>query len=80
MAVYAGVIRQVYKIESWHSAGSTPYSTRSDIMDLTRSRERRWEFVGHVAPNSVHERYYGRSVAHLFKPGQQSPVVGIRLV
>jgi hypothetical protein len=79
MAVYAGVIRQVYKIESWHSAGSTPYSTRNDIMNRTKSGGTRWEFVGQVAPKSVHERYYGRSVAHLFKPGQQSPVVGIRL-
>lgn len=78
MAVYAGIIREVYEIESWHPAGSTLYLTR-DAKKLARKKRTRWEFVGHVAPATVRDRYLGRSVAHLFKQGQQSPTVGVGL-
>ena len=78
MAVYVGVVREVYEIESWHHAGSTPYATRVQA-ELAKQQSKRWEFVGHVALESVRSRYVGRSVAHLFRSGQQSPVVGIGL-
>jgi hypothetical protein len=78
MAVYAGVIREVYEIESWHRAGTTPYETR-DQSDFAKYISKRWEFIGHVASEPVRSRYVGGSVAHLFRTGQQSPVVGIRL-
>ncbi len=78
MAVYAGIVREVYEIESWHRAGETPYKTR-DQADLARSKDKRWEFVGKVAPAAIRERYLGRSVAHLFRDGQQSPIVGVGL-
>ncbi len=78
MAVYAGIVREVYKIESWHPAGSTTYSTRSQT-ELAKQKDRRWEFTGQVALEPERSRYKGRSVAHLFRAGQQSPVVGIGL-
>ena len=78
MAVFAGIIREVYEIESWHHAGSTPYQTR-DAKDLAKQRRKRWEFVGHLAPEPVCDRYCGRSVEHLFRAGQQSPIVGVGL-
>ena len=78
MAVYAGVVREVYEIESWHPAGTTVYATRNQA-ELAQQKSRRWEFIGHVAPDSVRLQYVGGSVAHLFHTGQQSPIVGIEL-
>ncbi|MDZ4142886.1 MAG: hypothetical protein U1C48_12865 [Methylotenera sp.] len=78
MAVYAGVIREVYEIDSWHRAGTTEYLTR-DQSELAKLKLKRWEFIGKVASESIRSRYIGYSVAHLFRIGQQSPVVGVNL-
>lgn len=78
MPVYDGLIREVYEIESWHRAGTTPYETRNQI-ELSELRHKRWEFVGHIAPTDIRETYLGRSVAHLFRKGQQSPIVGVNV-
>ncbi len=78
MAVYAGIVREVYEIVSWHHAGTTTYSTRSQA-ELAKQKSKRWEFIVNVASEPERSRYIGRSVAHLFRAGQQSPVVGIGL-
>jgi hypothetical protein len=71
-AVFEGVVREVYAIESWHDAGSTPYATR----DGSRLRiAGRHEFIGEVAKAAVRDSYFGRSVASEFRKGLQSPVV-----
>jgi uncharacterized protein len=75
MAVFAGVVREVYEISSWHPAGSTPYQTR-DTAELAEHKGR-WEFIGRVAGPLIREKYVGGSVEHYFRQGQQSPVVGI---
>lgn len=72
LAVFEGVVRETYVIESWHPAASTAYSTR-DTAEM--STEGRWEFTGRVAPDEVRDRYFGKSVAAYFRRGQQSPVV-----
>jgi len=72
LAVFEGVVREVYEIDEWHPAGSTPYWSR-DQSELRM--EGRWEFTGKPAPAKVREKYNGRSVASYFKKGQQSPVV-----
>lgn len=78
MAVYAGIIREVYEIESWHRAGSTAYSTRNQA-ELAEQRDKRWEFEGRLAPEPIRSKYLGRSVSNLFRVGQQSPVIGVGL-
>jgi hypothetical protein len=78
MAVYAGIIREVYEIDSWHRAGETHYTTR-DQAELAKEQKKRWEFLGRIAPEPVHSRYIGRSVAHLFSQGQQNPIVSVGL-
>lgn len=78
MAVYAGIVREVYEIESWHRAGSTPYKTR-DAQELALKSDLRWEFVGHVAQPVVRDKYIGGSVEHLFRHGQRWPVVGVEI-
>lgn len=77
MAVYAGIVREVYEIESWHRAGTTIYATR-DQKKLSENNNR-WEFVGSIAPEQIRSRYNGRSVGYLFRTGQQNPIVGVGL-
>lgn len=71
-AVFEGVVREVYEIESWHEAATTDYSTR-DAAKLTRNGRR--EFMGRVADDAIRDQYVGRSVAKQFRQGQRSPVV-----
>ncbi len=75
MAVYNGVVRAVYVIDTWHPAASTPYSTR-ERAELARAG--RWEFVGKPAGPEIAEKYLGRSVAKYLPKGLQSPVVYVQ--
>lgn len=72
LAVFEGVVREVYTVEAWYPGGTLTYSTRpaADV-----DAPDRWEFEGRVAPKTVRSRYVDRSVAAYFKRGQQSPVV-----
>ncbi|QII21791.1 hypothetical protein G6R31_06320 [Deinococcus wulumuqiensis R12] len=71
LAVFEGVVREVYTTESWHPAGQTPYQTRpaEEVSD-----PQRWEFVGHVAPEEVRRRYLYHSVAAYFSKHSQNPI------
>jgi hypothetical protein len=67
-----GIVREIFRINSWHPAGTTPY--------VTRSREdvyfpNRWEFLGEVAPSYIREKYLDKSVAHYFKRGAANPIM-----
>lgn len=66
MAVYQGIVREVYLIEKWHPAGTLLYRTR-DTKGFESSG--RWEFEGHVA-SDIRDEYIGRSVG----PGGQNPI------
>lgn len=70
MAVYEGVIREVYSVEAWFRAGAT-FSTRTDAHRFDPTR---WEFVGRIADDSVRKKYLYRSVAHCFSNASQNPV------
>jgi serine/threonine protein kinase len=68
LAVFRGVVREVYVIERWYPAGAT-------FKDVSMRVPGRWEFTGRAAEERVRDKYLGRSVAHYFKQGQQNPVV-----
>lgn len=72
LAVFEGVVREVYEIEKWHPAGTTDYKTRAGE---NLNRPERWEFIGRKAPEAVRSRYILGSVDKYFKRGLQSPVV-----
>ena len=72
MSVFEGVVREVYKIEVWHPAGTTAYASRPAGEVRVPGR---WEFTGGLAPDAVREKYNGRSVAAYFTRGQQNPIV-----
>ena len=71
-AVHEGIVKEVYEIESWHAAGTTPYTSRS-LSDV--QREGRWEFLGKPARDELRNRYVGRSVAAYFERGNANPIM-----
>lgn len=68
LAVYDGVVQEVYRIEGWYPAGST-FNTRDD-----EPPEDRWEFVGRVAGDELREKYRFGSVRDYWKQGAQNPI------
>ncbi len=75
-AVFEGVVREVYDIESWHPAGSTVYTTRSKADVALPGR---WEFVAQIAHDGVRTKYLGRSVAAYLARGGRNPVVYVNI-
>jgi hypothetical protein len=71
VAVYRGIVREVYAIKSWHRAGTTPYQTRlhAHVVD-----EERWEFIGAPAPQEIREKYIDKSVDAYFAQNSQNPI------
>lgn len=63
MAIFQGIVREVFSVQSWHKAGTLNYEWR-DFSNFKGSG--RWEFEGHVAED-IREMYIGKSVG---KSGQ----------
>ncbi|MEM6313987.1 MAG: hypothetical protein AAF743_07855 [Planctomycetota bacterium] len=64
MAVYAGIIREVYEIAAWVPGGST-------MQSLPRTATPgRVEFVGRLADEAVRQRFRGKSVPRHLRGGQ----------
>lgn len=72
LAVFEGVVREVYGISKWHPAGTLEYRTR---VHETLTREGRWEFEGEVASSEIRRKYLDKSVAKYLQKGLQSPVL-----
>jgi hypothetical protein len=66
MAVYQGIVREVYRIQKWYQAGTLKYRTR-DSKGFKSSG--RWEFEGLVAAD-IRDDYVGNSVGM----GGQNPI------
>ena len=66
MAVYQGIVREFYRIEEWHPAGTLEYKTR-DASNFWGSG--RWEFEGTVAED-IRDEYVGYSVGR----SRQNPI------
>lgn len=58
-AVFESIVREVYAIERWQPANTTPYATRP-LADVAIPS--RWEFVGSIAPPEIRARYINHSV------------------
>lgn len=80
MAIYRGIIREVYEIAAWLPAGSTMtvFGTTSNVAEEAPHQEpeesKRFEFVGRVADERIRRRYVGRSVRNYFAIGSQNPI------
>lgn len=69
-SIFEGIIKEVYKIESWFPAGTT-FTTRDK---KTIKTENRWEFVGHIAPPEIRKKYINKSVRKYFKKRARNPI------
>ena len=63
MSVYRGLVRAVYRIESWE---------RAEARSPEQKRRSRWRFSGAVANDMQH--LLGGSVAAYLDPPSQSPI------
>lgn len=71
MAIYNGLVREVFAIHTWHEAGTTEYRFRKQSELKLKGR---CEFTGKLASNEVRQEYFGKSVTHLMSVGAQNPV------
>ena len=67
-AVFEGIVREVYEIE-------TSESTDKSVCATSKRKLDRWELTGRPADESIRSEYVGRSVAAYFRRGQQMPTV-----
>jgi len=72
ISVFNGIVLEVYEITSWHKAKTTAYKYREDLPNLYVPNRK--EFIGKVAKDEVRIKYFGKSVAHYFKKGNQNPI------
>ncbi|MCY2924358.1 MAG: hypothetical protein NT031_02800 [Planctomycetota bacterium] len=71
LAVYQGIVREVYRIAEWLPAGKT-FSTRGPRGVRSPGR---WEFVGTVAPERIADKYVNCSVESYLSKNSQSPII-----
>jgi uncharacterized protein len=66
MAVYRGIVREVFQISRWWPACTLEYKTRDSG---TLKKFGRYEFEGEIA-RDVRDRYVGFSVKHILRGGR----------
>lgn len=71
LAVYFGMILEVYEIVDWYPAFSTMTYRQVDNYDKLKDR---YEFVGRIASEEIRNKYKDKSVAKLFTKGDQNPI------
>jgi hypothetical protein len=66
----------IYKINSWHDAGTTPYSTRPNVKRdlLDDDYQERLEFSGDPAEKEIREKYLLKSVKKYLSNNSQNPI------
>jgi len=59
-SIFDGIIQEIYKIISWHKAGTTFSSRKTKNLD-------RWEFVGKIADENIRKKYLYKDVSDITK-------------
>lgn len=70
MSIYKGIIKEIYEIEQWLPAGSTP----RPVLPEAEVPEGRFEFVGKIAGEEIRNKYIGKSMADLYQRGEANPI------
>ena len=60
-AVFDGIIQEIYKIISWHIAGTT-FSSRQATQ---KEKGERWEFIGQIADIEMQKKYRYKDVSDI---------------
>jgi len=80
LAIYQGIVREVYEIKQWFPAGTTFSSHPDRVRDSDEEWESdRWEFIGALAHRKIRRKYVGKSVAHYFPKSAQSPFIYVNI-
>ena len=76
-----GKILEVYKIQSWHPAGSTAYFTRGQHTNTygELNIEGRVEFIGVLAAGHIRQKYINQDITHYFKQGSANPTIYLNI-
>jgi uncharacterized protein len=69
LAVYQGMVQEVYEIKGWYPNNSTMNSRKSEELNVDNDR---WEFVGRIAGPSIRNRYLYKDVSE--HVGGQNPI------
>ncbi len=70
-SVVSGIILEVFRIDCWEKA------KESDRGISEKKNKNRYGFIGNVADDAIRKKYVGKSVAGLYKRGNQSAVMYI---
>jgi len=84
LAVFEGVVREVYEISGWQRAPEATFRTRIHRVsqpDLLKAGNR-WVFTGRIAEERIRCQYIGRDITTYLPRGSQTPVryVNVALV
>ena len=77
LAVYKGLVVEVYEPVKWLPVCSTMMSTRDDVTEEDYNNPPDtgdYEFVGHIAAEEVRDKYLHKSVAYFYEKGKQNPI------
>jgi hypothetical protein len=75
LAVYEGVVREVYEVEKWQAAQIGGYTSRTDLVPA--DAKGRIEFIGKVAPEAIRQKYLLGAVTAYTKVSLQAPCLYI---
>lgn len=78
LAVFEGIVQEVYTIRHWYEAGHTFNVRQNDEHREPENKEvlkGRYEFIGNLAPDDIRQKYRFKSVGHYFKRGNSNPIM-----
>ena len=75
LALYQGVVKEVYAVEGWEPANWRAYSFRAEELKAREKQDvGRWQFQGSVAKEPIRSRYLGKDVSKYLVKGAMNPI------
>ena len=75
LAVYQGVVKEVYQVRRWEPANWQSYRFRQEeLKEQEEKYKKRWQFEGEVAGEGIRKRYLGKDVSGYLTRGATNPI------
>ena len=75
LALYQGVVKEVYAVEGWEPANWRAYSFRAEKLKAREKQDvGRWQFKGSAAKEPIRSRYLGKDVSKYLVKGAMNPI------
>ena len=75
LALYQGVVKEVYAVAGWEPANWRAYRFRAEELEPRERQDTdRWQFDGFVAKEPIRSRYLGKDVSKYLAKGGQNPI------